>query len=262
MKKRIWELDFLRGFSIILMVFDHMMYDLMNMSVYFKNFTAINLPAFNWLQETAVKYWIWDIRTFVHYFIIAIFLLVSGISFTFSRNNLKRGTKFLVVALLISLFTYVFQITSGDNTFILIGIIHMYALTTLLTFLIRRIWNNDIFIMVLAFVIIGLGFSFQYWHVDFTDQLNMSTLPRIIYGSLGYGADYFGIVPYLGFIMLGTVIGNIFYKNRVSLVPTDKISEKNIFMFAGRHSLGIFLAHQFVLFGLLWVVGLIFGYRM
>lgn len=262
MKKRIWELDFLRGFAIIMMVFDHMMYDLMSMGGYFNNFYAVNNPAFNWLREIAINYWIWDVRTFFHYLFISIFLLVSGISFTFSRNNILRGAKFLIVALLISAVTLVIQLTTGMEIFILIGVIHMFALTTLITFAIRKIWNNDIFILALAFIIIGLGISFKFWDVHFTSVLNWQILPRIIYGSQGYGADYFGLVPYLGILMLGTVIGNVFYKNRVSLLPSTKISEKNLFIFAGKKSLIIFLTHQFVLFGLLYIVGLIFGYRM
>ncbi len=263
MKKRIWELDFLRGFAIIMMIFDHMMYDLMYMDVYFYNFSARNLATFNWLNDIATRYWASELRMFGHVFFISVFLLVSGISYTFSRNNLLRASRFVIVALLITLATYLIQITTGQRMLIIFGIIHMYAFSTLITFLFRRLWNDDRFIFVVASIIIAIGIYNRFWILpEFADTFSLKILPQMLYGSKGFGADYFALIPYTGIIMLGTVIGNIYYKNRTSLVPSVKISEKNIVMFAGRKSLIIFLTHQFVLFGLLYIIGLIFGYRM
>lgn len=261
-KQRIWELDFARGFAIIMMIFDHLMYDFMSMDSYFGNFTAVDRPVFNWLNRVASLYWGSDLRFFGHLFFITVFLVVSGISFTFSKSNLNRSLKLLVVAGLISVVTYFGELWGHIDIFIIFGIIHMYAFSIFLTYLVRKIWNNDIFIFGLGLVVIGIGIAFNFWELHYIDRLSWGAMPGVIIGTKAFGADYFGIIPYWGMILIGTVIGNLFYKNRVSLLPRAKVSEKNIANFAGRNSLIIFLTHQFVIFGLLFIIGYLFGYRM
>ena len=261
MKKRIWELDFLRGFAILMMVFDHFMYDLGHLDNYFSNFHQLDRPVFNWINDLAELYWISDLRFWGHHFFVALFLIISGISFTFSKSNLSRSIKLLIVAVLISLVTFLIETFAGLNIFIIFGVIHMYAFATLFTYLFRKAWDNDRFILAIGVAIIIVGFIMEFWKLNYVYELNFNNLVGIFIGTKAYGADYFGIIPYLGVIMIGTVIGNVFYKNRVSLLPHVKLSEKNIVTFTGRNSLIIFLAHQFVLLGLVFLIGLLFGYR-
>jgi len=138
----------------------------------------------------------------------------------------------------------------------------MYALSTFLTYLARKIWNNDIFIFGLGLAIIAVGISFNFWELHYISHLSLADMPEVIIGLKAFGADYFGIVPYCGIIMIGTVIGNLFYKNRISLFPSKQLNERNIVIFAGQKSLIIFLMHQFVLFGLMFIIGYLFGYRL
>jgi uncharacterized membrane protein len=261
-KTRIWELDFLRGFAIVMMIFDHLNYDLRNLDNYFNNFSDVNNSAFNWLNNIANLYWGSELRFFGHIFFVALFLLISGISFTFSKSNLSRGIKLLVVAGLITGITAIIENITGIRMFIVFGIIHMYAFATLITYLFRKIWNNDIFIFTIGALIILYGISFQFWELHYTSTLELADIPGLILGTTAFGADYFGLVPYTGIIMIGTVIGNLFYKNKVTLMPNAKVTDKNVFTFVGRHSVIIFLTHQFVLFGLVFIIGYLFGYRM
>jgi len=261
-KARIWELDFARGFSIIMMIFDHLMYDLKNFDSYFSNFYSVDIAVFNWLERAATWYWTSGLRDVGHMFFISVFLLVSGISFTFSKSNLNRSIKLLIVAVLISVITYAIEEFSGLRIFIIFGIIHMYAVTIFITYLARKIWNNDIFIFGLGIAAIALGIYFEFWDLHYISSLSLADMPEIIVGLKAFGADYFGIFPYLGIIMIGTVLGNLFYKNRVSLFTSKQPSDKNIVLFAGKHSLIIFLTHQFILFGLMFIIGYIFGYRL
>lgn len=261
-KTRIWELDFLRGFAIVMMIFDHLNYDLRNLDSYFNNFSQINNSVFNWLNNTAVLYWGSELRFFGHIFFVALFLLISGISFTFSKSNLSRSIKLLIVAGLITGVTALLQEMLDIRMFIIFGIIHMYGFAILITYLFRKLWNNDIFIFTVGAIIIIWGISFDFWQLRYIPTLTWAAMPGVILGTNAFGADYFGLVPYTGIIMIGTVIGNVFYKNKVSLLPNAKITEKNVFTFVGRNSLIIFLTHQFVLFGLVFIIGYLFGYRM
>ena len=49
-KKRIWEVDFLRGFMILFVVWDHFMWD-----VYYGS-AGFNTPLFQWLEQVARNY--------------------------------------------------------------------------------------------------------------------------------------------------------------------------------------------------------------
>ncbi|MBI9008776.1 MAG: DUF1624 domain-containing protein [Tenericutes bacterium] len=261
-KKRIWELDFLRGFAILMMVFDHLMYDLGHLDNYFSNFIALDLGFFNWLNNLAESYWISDLRFFGHFFFVSLFLIISGISYTFSKSNLSRSLKLLIVAVLISVVTLAIQYFTGLRMFIIFGVIHMYALSTFLTYVFRKIWNNEVFILVIGMSIIFLGLVIKFWELHYVASITLADIPGIVFGTKAYGADYFGLVPYLGIIMVGTVIGNAFYKNKVTIIPQSKITDKNICIKAGKYSLQIFLLHQLVLFAIIFIVGFIFGYKL
>ena len=260
MKKRIWELDFLRGFAIIMMVFDHLMYDFMFMPGFFSNFRTVDNSVFNFLNDIASKYWVSELRFFGHLFFITVFLVVSGISYTFSKNNLSRGLKLGIVALLINLITFGLNYAI-NGTLIIFGIIHLYSASIILIYFIRKLVKNEIVLLVIALVIIGAGIPLKFYDPDYLARFEWKDLPAIIIGFKAYGADYFSIIPYMGLILLGTVIGNTFYVNKVSLIPSVNMSEKNIFSIAGRKSLLIFVTHQVVLIALVFLVGYIFGYR-
>ena len=245
-----------------MMIFDHLMYDLRNIDSYFENFNEVNNSVFEWLNNLAELYWASELRFFGHLFFVSLFLVISGISFTFSKSNLSRSLKMLIVAVLISVVTLILQELTGMRMFIIFGVIHMYAFCTFITYLFRKIWDNDIFIMAIATAAIIYGISFEFWHLNYVASVSFENIWRIIIGFNSYGADSFGIIPYVGIIMIGTVIGNQFYKNRVSLLPHVKLSKKNLVTFTGKHSLIIFLTHQLVLFPLIFLIGFIFGYRM
>jgi len=261
-RKRIWELDFLRGFAIIMMVFDHLMYDLGQIDSYFKNFIEVDSGVFNWFNEIAESYWISDLRFFGHFFFVSVFLIISGISYTFSKSNLSRSLKLLIVAVLISVITGLIQYFTGLHMFIIFGVIHMYAISIFLTYIFRKIWNNELFILIIGMSIIFLGLVIKFWQLNYIANIGITDIPGIIIGTKAYGADYFGLVPYLGMIMVGTVIGNTYYINKTSLFPQVKITDKNICVKAGKYSLYIFLLHQLVLFAIIFIVGFIFGYKI
>jgi uncharacterized membrane protein len=65
-------------------------------------------------------------------------------------------------------------------------------------------------------------------------------------------ADYFPLLPNLGFFLLGAVLGRTVYRSKASLLP--RVSEKNIIRrslcFVGKQSLWIYLLHQPVLAGI------------
>jgi len=261
-KNRIWELDFLRGLSIILMVIDHLMFDLISLPQWFSNYYQVDSPVGSKLHQLALLYWNSSLRDNFHFVFVAIFLLVSGISYTFSRSNLKRSLKFAVVALLISTITLLVQYFAGIEIGIVFGIIHMFAVGTLLTILFRKIWNNNYFILAVGIIFVVYGLSFDFSNVPYYNTLNFSRFIEVVIGTKGYGADHFGVFPYTGVIMIGTVIGNFFYAAKVSLLPKLDKGWNKPFTFAGKYTLIIFITHQLILISLVFALGYILGYRL
>ncbi|MFO7968635.1 MAG: DUF1624 domain-containing protein [Bacillota bacterium] len=258
--KRIWELDFLRGLAIIMMVFDHLMFDFAYLDNYFSNFSQVNNPVFNWLYEVANLYWDSLLRFLGREFFVLLFLLISGISFTFSKNNFKRGSKLLLVALLITFVTYLIELLLNIRVLIVFGVIHMFAFSILITALIRKFIKSEIIILFIGMSVLTIGLVFGMFSPGFL-PLTWANLPKIILGLGRYGADYFGVVPYVGFILIGTVIGNLLYGNRVSLLPQYSLSKKNIFSIAGRNSLLVYVLHQPLVLVFVSILAYIFGYR-
>jgi len=115
--ERFWEIDFLRGIAISLMVVYHLGFDL-------HYFVGINL-AFNSLS--------WQI---FQIFIASLFLLLVGVSMSlkYSKHEnikfssfLKRGSQVFALGLLITLVTYFF--TDGPIWF---GILHLIGASIIL----------------------------------------------------------------------------------------------------------------------------------
>lgn len=260
--KRIWELDFLRGFSIIMMVFDHIMYDLKSLPSWFSNFYDLDKPVANFLYDISTWYWYSDLRANFHFVFVGFFLFVSGISFNFSRSNLNRGLRFTAVALVISVITMGAEALFGIEIGIFFGIIHMFAIGTLLVWLFRKIWDNEYFILTVGVLIIAYGLYFKFWQVPYYANLTFANFWEVIVGSKGYGADHFGIFPYVGVIFVGTVFGKLFYKSKQSLLPSLDKSWNKPFVFAGKHTLIIFITHQLVIMALIYALGYLFGYRI
>jgi uncharacterized membrane protein len=108
---------------------------------------------------------------------------------------------------------------------------------------------------VLAIGIVALGF-----YVD--------TLPPVdVYYLMPLGlpwksfatSDYFPLLPYLGWFLLGSVIGRTAYRRKTTLLPLVNSENPIIrfFSFCGRQSLWIYLLHQPILSGILTLVTLI-----
>ncbi|MEG1609422.1 MAG: hypothetical protein RR348_06095, partial [Clostridia bacterium] len=77
-KQRIWELDFLRGICVLLMMFDHLLY---NIAEVFGSVWALeNGLFFEKLYENACIYMESDLRLIVQNIVVWVFSFLFGIS--------------------------------------------------------------------------------------------------------------------------------------------------------------------------------------
>lgn len=224
MKKRIWELDVLRGVCICAMVIVHLVFDLV--------YVYGTLTLSGWGQ------WLFTLLT---QWGGVLFLLISGICVTLGSHPVKRGLVVLGCGLVCTLVTWLmYALDFMDKSIIIyFGVLHCLGVCMLLWPVMKRLPWWLLLVLGLALVAVGL----------YIPQLRVDHPWLIPVGFVFSGfssSDYFPLLPNLGFFLLGAVLGLTLYRKQKTLLP--KVNEKNFlirfFCLCGRHSLLIYLLHQ------------------
>jgi uncharacterized membrane protein len=231
---RAWELDFMRGIAIILVAFDHSMFDIKYL---FGEMWKVSSEQ--WLIKLntfANNYYYSDLRAFWWPIFVAMFFIVSGICTAFSRNNFRRALRLAVVALLLTLSTFIIEKVAGmsqGSVMVVFGVLHCMASSIFIFAVInaplnairRSRWIKVIVFSVLGIIILVL-YSAYFPSIGTVGPETSYQSEKFFVGiwvfSSGFWkttADYFPIIPYLGFFFLGSAIASIFYYNRKSLLP-------------------------------------------
>jgi uncharacterized membrane protein len=238
---RFWEVDFLRGCAIVLMVLYHLVFDLNYFAVY-----DIDASSGFWLMVARAA--------------ASLFLLLVGLSLTLSHSRarllgqeeayfsrlLKRSAWILSLALGISVVTYLF-IGKG---FIVFGVLHLIGLSLLLAYPFLRLQKAN-FILGLLFILLGL--YLQNITVGFPWLLWLGLVPTGF-----YSVDYFPVFPWFGMILMGMGFGNLLYpgyRRRITMPDFAGSSFVRVLTFLGRNSLAIYLVHQPVIIFFLYLCG-------
>ncbi|MEI2302486.1 heparan-alpha-glucosaminide N-acetyltransferase [Ensifer sp. MJa1] len=187
------------------------------------------------------------------------FLFLAGYSLVLGqlpklRINafLRRFGKIAGAAALITLGTYF----AFPDTFIFFGILHAIAAASVIGLVFVRL--PAVVALLAAAAAIAAPFYLRspifdapwLWWVGLSE-----TLPR--------SNDYVPLLPWLGPFLLGLAAAKLFHQRLVSALAHRPSTDQNgklwtaRFAFAGRHSLAIYLIHQPVLIGLVYLFSLI-----
>ena len=185
--------------------------------------------------------------TAAQYFFAGLFVVLSGISCALSRSNVRRGLKLLAVSFAVSAVTYIFDPSST----VYFGILQCLAVSILIygaAFekagpVACAVWG----VFVLGFAV-ALRLLAQSMEIRF-DWL----LPFGIHSPTFSSFDYFPLFPWFGIFLAGSALGKSVYVSKRSLLPWRL--PKTFINVAGRHSLLIYIVHQPVIIGLLYVLG-------
>ncbi len=239
MKKRIWELDALRGICIIGMVIVHCIYDMVELY----HLIDWHYPAwFGFIKEWGG----------------ILFLLISGVCVTLGSRSVRRGLIVFACGMLCTAVTLGMVLLgfAGKSMTIWFGVLHCLGTCMLLWPLVKKLPVP--LLAVLGACLVGIGYYLDSAvRIDFPWLIPLGVLqPGFV------SSDYFPLLPNLGFFLLGAVLGKLFYREKVSLLP--KVDTKNpivrFLTLCGRHSLWIYLLHQPVLSGMFTVISLlVFG---
>ena len=242
MGQRFWEIDFLRGIAIIMMILFHILFDLN----YF-GFFPINVQTGFWRYFAFVT--------------ASLFIFLSGTSLTVSNNNsivssssysrknkwkaqTVRGAKIFGLGMLVTVATWLF-LGSG---FIVFGILHLIGFSVIFGIVFIRFKKLN---LLFASIILVLGFYLQQISFDFMWLVWLGLKP------IGfYSVDYFPVLPWFGVFLLGMFFGNRFYPKgkRSFWIPEVRNILVRKLCFLGRHSLIIYLLHQIIIVGILYLM--------
>ena len=238
MKKRIWELDALRGFCVLCMVIIHFVFDLVEL------YALVQWDYPGWFSF--VKEWGG-----------ILFLLISGISVTLGSRSVRRGILVFLCGMVCTAVTYVmYRMNMADKgIMIYFGALHCLGVCMILWPLFRKLpaWALG----ALGAAIVAVGF----WTMFRPFPVGLWLMPLGLVPETFISSDYFPLLPYLGFFLLGAVIGKTVYREKKSLFPN--VNERNVAVrflkLCGKHSLWIYLIHQPLLSALFYGIVLLRG---
>jgi len=237
---RIWEIDFLRGIAVVMMIVFHFFYDLNFFNIY-----KIDLYS--------------GLFPFFLYPIGATFLLLVGVSLSLSYSRIKdnenrrqllmkfifRGSKIFGLGLFITLVTWIYL----QDGFVVFGVLHCIGLSIIFAypFLQFKISN-----LIIGFLIVSVGVYLKTLTFNFGWLLWLGLKP-----SQFYTVDYFPIFPWFGVILIGIFIGNSLYpahQRRFKLKDISQFKLIGFFCFLGRNSLIIYFVHQPIIIAMLHIL--------
>lgn len=314
-KTRAWELDAARGISILLVVWDHFMYDVGY--VFRDSFVHSGNSAIIRFSNFGREYFTSDLRLYGWAVFVFLFFYISGICTTFSRSNPLRALKMVLVAGLLSLTTYLVDTFLANGTFtifIKFGVIHCFALSLTLFATVEVLVNlfnpeqplkkkiqsslksyypkeqinksleyKEEFNEKLNIIKIETGYhkkelTFRYvkfaiyiaitillfilndkYNVGFYAlSVNYATVTptsswtgMFVYTRDWWTADYFPLLPFFGFFMLGSAAGVVFYPKRKTLMPSLDGKWHKIISIPGKYTIWIYFISQVLIFGIL-----------
>ncbi|HLD58065.1 MAG TPA: heparan-alpha-glucosaminide N-acetyltransferase [archaeon] len=231
MRARFWEIDFLRGIAVIMMVVFHFLFNLS----FFTGFAVV----------VSAGFWFWFARITASIFV---FLAGTALSISNARalpekeNTGKkfflRGARIFCYGLAITAITWIFF----PEEFIVFGVLHFMGVSIIIAqpFLKWKLKN-----LFLGAIVIIAGIFLQSLAFGFSWLLWLGFLPQNF-----ASFDYFPLLPWFGIILFGIFAGKHLYplgKRGFSIRELgNKIFAKQL-CWIGRHSLIIYFLHQPIL---------------
>ena len=254
-KKRYHMLDEIRGFAVVCMVVFHGYFAAYMVLDSYEASRLIGFfaPAEPWFA--------------------ALFIFISGVSSTLSSSNLKNALRLSAVAVGISFITLIFGKILSMNLAIYFGVIHLLAVCLFLAALLSKtrlkmpaVW------MILSLALFLLSYDLVYGY-PFFGGLGLSRIGvRLPYGFEGvwwllpFGfpelsvppmADYFPIFPWVFMFIIGRAAAG--FKNAGQLPAFAEKRRIAPLGFIGRHALVIYILHQPLAFGIMFLIKIIAG---
>ena len=239
---RFIELDVLRGFAIIFMIFLHILWDL----DYF-GLVPMNTQIYQFQK-----------------IIPAMFFVLLGMCLVVSKNKkinqpsydekrynkhlFLRGLKIFALGIIITMVTMVFI----PDRPIIFGVLHCIGFSIILSIPFLKFKSYNI---LFATLIILVGIFIGQYTIENPTALHLAVgLHQADISQ--YTIDYFPLFPWFGACLFGIALGHFLYKGnerRFKIPDLSKYKPVTMFSWLGQHSLAIYLFHQPIIAGTLFV---------
>ena len=227
-------IDVSRGFAILLMFIYHFSYDLNYYGFIQQNFTQDSF----WINFRLV--------------IVTLFLLVMGISLYLSCYRGLAKKRFQQRLLLLIFYSSLVSISSWvmyPKAMIFFGILHFITIASVLGLLFIRLGKANL-IIGLSLIIISLNINHPFFDQAYMQWFGLMT-------KLPIAVDYVPLLPWFGVVLLGIYLGQELSqqssKSRIKCWHgTGKVSKT--LAFGGRYSLHIYMLHQPLFLGILYII--------
>ena len=275
--RRIHEIDLVRGLLIILVVCDHVFWNLKHYGAIWYDASSNTNRAFLFFRDFFGWYWTSSARSVIQPIILMAFCFISGVSCAFSRNNWKRAVQTLTIWFLIASISNIAKIfgffPDQGTVRVDFNIIGVLGFSTLFyCFIQNRSWKSLAAATLIAFVMswfiipniqdnfIRFFGSSPVVHAEHTSYVPNFYFPFFWEPAEVFGgtkqADYVPLFPYIMFFFGGALVTYFVYrKKRKSLFRSFEWERPICFL--GRHTFVIYIVHQAVLTGLFTVLNAI-----
>lgn len=241
-KQRYTVPDTVRGIAVIMMIVYHAMWDMVYLF-------GVSIP---WFRT--------DAGFIFQQSICWSFILISGFCFQLGRKKLKRALIVIACSFVLSAVTAIVM----PESIIIHGVLSLIGFSMLVTIPLDKIlkkihpvmgMNVSFFLFVLLFDItkgiIGIG------------ECTFLTLPKLLYAntitaffgfphSEFFSTDYVPLLPWIFLFLTGYFAYSIFEKgNKLNVLSAFSCKPLE---FIGRHSLEIYMIHQPVIYGILFLI--------
>lgn len=235
-KKRINFIDTWRGLAIVFMVVYHLLYDLK--FIFLKDMEFFTISSWYPFQQ----------------FICWSFIFLAGFSHKLSKRSLKNSIKILLAALALTFVTKIFD----PSAYIRFGVLHLLGTSMLITALGQRLFSlkkiNPLVLGLLTFIIFIYFWAYGVETLSFYDDLaSRGFLFALGFTGPGFvSTDYFPLVPWFFLYLTGFYLGS--YHEQVNPFLRDHDLGENFLEKIGRHSFLIYLIHQPITLGTLYLL--------
>ena len=239
---RLGLLDLIRGITVISMVLYHAVWDLVYIF-------RINIPFFH---GTAAYIW--------QQSICITFILLSGFCFPLSKRPVKNGLVVFAAGIIISIITALLM----PENIIIFGVLTLIGSSMLLTSAFDKALKKIPAAagILIFFILFFFTRNINDGNIGF-ESLKLFELPEILYSGyaasyIGFtdpgfiSADYFSLIPWFFLFVCGYFLHKLILSKGVPKVLTYMgFAPVN---FIGRHSLIIYMIHQPVVYGILYLL--------
>ena len=239
---RIELLDFLRGISLVYVMFYHLCYDLI--TVKGMNITFFGAAWFGFLHEA----------------FLALLIIISGVCSSFSHDAVRRGAVLFFMGSIFTIMTDLFM----HGQVAVFGALSFFGVMMMLCGLVKPIFRRIDWRILLAvslilyFVTIDFAEEDGLLHLFFTDvrlPLPEDTQYSYTIGIIPsgfYSSDYFPLIPNGFLYIAGEALSQPISERKLPKLFYSHLKTRAV-NFIGRYSLWFYIIHQPIFLGILYL---------